>query len=172
MVFKPLLLTLLLAGISWADTGFTSTIRIGETDNSPSCVVGMIQVSTGSLTCHGQVATLTTSGGGGTSTNGGSFPAFILTDSLSARWSVTVDTLGHLVTNKLTSGPTGALVLNTVVLADASGIFWTVTINTVGDLITNVNGVHTNSFNLIPLVDSSGVTWITTAMTTGDLITN
>lgn len=86
----------------YADTGFTSTIRVSETDNSPACTVGQIKVTTGTLTCNGQVATISTggSGGGGSSiTTCGSNPTGIqLTDSASCTWCETVATAGNLVT--------------------------------------------------------------------------
>ena len=66
MVRRSLLLIIAFCGISRADTGFSSTIKVRETDGSPSCVVGQISVSPGTLTCAGQSATLTTGGGGGT----------------------------------------------------------------------------------------------------------
>lgn len=65
MVRKTLLLIALFSGISWADTGFGSTIRVSETDNTPACTVGQIKVSPATLTCSGQVATITTGGSGG-----------------------------------------------------------------------------------------------------------
>jgi|GEM_PF-3140155 len=64
MVRKAILLTLLSA-FSFADTGFKDTIRVTETDLSPSCMAGQIKVSPGTLTCNGQTATITTGGGGG-----------------------------------------------------------------------------------------------------------
>ena len=54
---------LLVAGISFADTGFPSSINIKETDGSPMCQAGQIQVSPGTLICTGNVATITTGGG-------------------------------------------------------------------------------------------------------------
>lgn len=50
---------------AWADTGFYSTIRVTETDNSPACTVGQLKVSPGTLTCTGQSATVTTGGSSG-----------------------------------------------------------------------------------------------------------
>lgn len=64
MVRKPLLLVLGLTSLVYADTGFKSTIVVKETDNAPSCVAGEVKVSPGTLTCSGQVATVTTGGGG------------------------------------------------------------------------------------------------------------
>jgi len=111
----------------------------------------------------------------GTSTGvagAGSYPAFILMDSLSVRWAVTVDTTGHLVTTPMASGPSGALFAHQIVLKDSSGIFWTVTINTIGDLITTVGGNYNQSVDRIPIVDVNGVTWILTVLTSGNLDTN
>lgn len=48
-----------------ADTGFSNTLRVSETDNSPACTVGQIKVTAGTLTCNGQVATISTGGGSG-----------------------------------------------------------------------------------------------------------
>lgn len=64
---KSLFLILGLIGIAMADTGFKNTLLITETDNSPKCTVGQIKVSTGTLTCNGQTATISTGGGGGSS---------------------------------------------------------------------------------------------------------
>lgn len=68
--FGGFLLVASLAGIINADTGFYSTIRVTETDNSPACQVGQIKVSPNTLACNGQTATITIGGGasGGAST--------------------------------------------------------------------------------------------------------
>lgn len=65
MVRKPLLLILALAGFASADTGFPSTIKVTETDNSPSCVAGQIKFGAGQVSCSGQTATVTITGGSG-----------------------------------------------------------------------------------------------------------
>ena len=106
-----------------------------------------------------------------TGTGNGSYPAFVLDDSLSVRWAVTVDTTGHLVTTARAAGPSGALVMNQIVLTDSAGVFWTVTINTIGDLITTVGGNFNTSIRQIPLIDANGVTWLVTVLTTGNLDT-
>lgn len=62
---KSAFLILFLSGWAIADTGFTNTIQVTETDNSPKCQAGQIKVSPGSLTCSGQTATITTGGGAG-----------------------------------------------------------------------------------------------------------
>lgn len=59
MVRKSLLLIGFLSAFSFADTGFRSTIRVTETDNSPSCQAGQIKFSAGSVACAGNVATIT-----------------------------------------------------------------------------------------------------------------
>lgn len=65
MVRKSFLLILALAGFASADTGFPSTIKVTETDNSPSCVAGQIKFGAGQVSCSGQTATVTITGGGG-----------------------------------------------------------------------------------------------------------
>lgn len=65
MVRKSLLLILALAGFASADTGFPSTIKVTETDNSPSCIAGQIKFGAGQVSCSGQTATVTITGGGG-----------------------------------------------------------------------------------------------------------
>lgn len=71
MVRRTLLLIAALTSFCHADTGFYSTINVTETDGSPACQAGQLKVSTGTLTCSGQTATISTGGGGGGS--GGSF---------------------------------------------------------------------------------------------------
>lgn len=66
MVRKTVLLILACCGLAKADTGYPSTIRVTETDNSPACTIGQIKVTPGTLSCSGQTATITTGGGGGT----------------------------------------------------------------------------------------------------------
>lgn len=67
MVHKSILLTLLLASIGFADTGWKDTINVTESDNSPKCQVGQIKFSAGSLTCNGQTASIAVGGGGASS---------------------------------------------------------------------------------------------------------
>lgn len=67
---KKLLLTLLLASVSSADTGWKDMVNVTETDNSPKCQVGQLKFSPGSVTCHGQSATITTGSGGGGGSSG------------------------------------------------------------------------------------------------------
>lgn len=107
MVLKKVFLIMFLTGSAFGDTGFTSTIRVSETDNSPACTVGQIKVSTGTLTCQGQVGIIATGGsGGGSFTACGSNPAGLqFTDSASCTWCTTVATTGNLVTT-LQSCPT------------------------------------------------------------------
>jgi len=64
MVRRTLFLILTLAGYGFSDTGFSTTIQVTETDNSPKCQAGQLKVSAGTLTCSGQTATITTGGGG------------------------------------------------------------------------------------------------------------
>lgn len=65
MMRRAIFLLLAVCGVAKADTGFGSTIRVNETDNSPACTVGLISVSPGTLTCAGQKATISTGGGSG-----------------------------------------------------------------------------------------------------------
>lgn len=130
--------------------------------------------------------------------NTGDYPAFILSDSSSKRWSVTVDATGHLTTTLTASGPTGALIQNAIVLrvpntfvdsasaawavsvnpagnlvtASVAAAFYTVTINTSGDLVTTAGGTLNNALEYIPLIDSTGLTWLVTVLPNGDLDTN
>lgn len=69
MVRKSLFLILALAGFASADTGFPSTIKVTETDNSPSCVAGQIKFGAGQVSCSGQTATVTITGGSGGSSS-------------------------------------------------------------------------------------------------------
>lgn len=112
-------------------------------------------------------------GGSGTSTAvaGGSYSAFILNDSLSVRWAVTVNTTGHLVSTARASGPSGALIMNQIVLNDNTGILWKLSINTIGDLITTQYAGWTPSIEQILLEDSLSVTWIVSVIDAGNLVT-
>ncbi len=116
MVFKKVLLIMVLASPSFSDTGFTSTIRVSETDSSPACTVGQIKVTAGTLTCNGQVATISTGGGSGltylhdTSSDTVSSADLefqsvsmgpVLVDASSCKWRTTVTTAGNLVTTLL-----------------------------------------------------------------------
>lgn len=117
MVLKKILLMLLFVSPTFGDTGFTSTIRVSETDSSPACTVGQIKVSAGTLTCNGQVATVSTGGGGSslpflasTSSNtvssadlefNASTVGPVLVDSSSCKWRTTITTAGNLVTTLL-----------------------------------------------------------------------
>lgn len=62
---RSFLLTLLLPIFGFCDTGFKDTIRVTEIDGAPTCMAGQLKVTNGTLTCSGQVATVTTGGGGG-----------------------------------------------------------------------------------------------------------
>lgn len=63
MVYRSFFLVLLLGCIAYADTGQTGTVKLLDSSVPRSCVAGQINVSPGTLTCAGQVATLTTGGG-------------------------------------------------------------------------------------------------------------
>lgn len=69
MVRKSLFLILALAGFVSADTGFPSTIKVTETDNSPSCIAGQIKFGAGQVACSGQTATVTIAVGSGGSSS-------------------------------------------------------------------------------------------------------
>lgn len=125
MVRKSVFLMLALCGVARADTGFTSSIKITETDNSPSCVVGQIKVSTGTLTCAGQTATISTGGGGGSgnyvSKTGDTISGDleftlssigpILLDSNGCTWRAGVDTSGVLTTALLNCPASGFILM-------------------------------------------------------------
>lgn len=70
---KKLLLTLcavpLIGNILHADTGWKDTIQFTETDGSPKCMAGQVKVGAGQLTCSGQTATLSITGGSGGSSS-------------------------------------------------------------------------------------------------------
>lgn len=68
-MYKKLLLISLLAAPAFADTGFRDVIRVQEEDGSPACWAGALKVTNQTLTCNGQVATVTTGGGGGGSSS-------------------------------------------------------------------------------------------------------
>lgn len=136
MGFKKVLVMLLLASAAYGDTGFTSTIRVTETDNSPACTVGQIKVSTGSLTCSGQTAIISTGGGGGSGTpsgtsgniqynNSGSFGGASFFNIHASSSSTTADTLW-------TASSVGP------VLTDANGCTWRAGVSTLGTLSTTL----------------------------------
>lgn len=60
---KILFALLALSSSAFADTGFSSTIRVSEADGAPACTVGQVKFSNGSVTCSGQSASVTSGGG-------------------------------------------------------------------------------------------------------------
>lgn len=135
MVFKKILLILLVSTPVFSDTGFTSTIRVSETDNSPACTVGQIKVSTGSLTCNGQVATISTGGGsGGTGTPGGSSGNIQYNNSGSlggaSFFNIHSSSTSTSADTAWTTSGVGP------VLTDSDGCTWRATVQTTGNLVT------------------------------------
>lgn len=132
MAYRSLLLVLLLGGIAFADTGYPSTIRVTETDNSPACTIGQIKVSPGSLTCQGQTAIITTGGSGGGSNINGSInnanqysdAYYSVTGSSNVISGLVPGTSGYVLT---TGGPTVPP-------------FWSPKSTPTAISITNVNG--------------------------------
>lgn len=64
MGIRALFLILFTAAASYADTGFRDMIHVTETDGSPKCMAGQMKFGAGQLTCAGNVATVTITGGG------------------------------------------------------------------------------------------------------------
>lgn len=65
MVRRSLLLALACVALATADTGFYSTVQVTETDGSPKCQAGQIKFGAGQVSCSGQTATVTITGGSG-----------------------------------------------------------------------------------------------------------
>ena len=110
-MLKKVLLIMALASPAMADTGFTSTIKLLDKNTPVSCVAGQINVSQGTLSCSGQVATLTTGGGSnvtlcGTGNNGIQF-----IDTASCKWCQTVNTSGSIVTALISCPATGFILM-------------------------------------------------------------
>jgi len=166
MVRKAILLTLLSA-FSFADTGFKDTIRVTETDLSPSCMAGQIKVSPGTLTCNGQTATITTGGGGG-----GGNVGFFLRDTSLNLWQVSINTAGALITTAASSATTGSTLRSSIVFQDSASSFWTLTVNTSGTLITTSAGSFPLNIRDILINDSTGFTWVVSVNTIGSLVTS
>lgn len=112
MVRKSLFLVLLLTGVLWADTGFRDTISITETDGVPKCMAGQIKFSAGTVTCSGQVATVTNTGGGGgggptgqiNNANQYALPYYSVTGSSNVLSGLAAGTSGQVLTTGGTSG--------------------------------------------------------------------
>ncbi len=64
MVRRAIFLILAVCGISRADTGFTSTVKVKDGTGTPSCVAGQITFGNNQVTCSGQTATVTAGGSG------------------------------------------------------------------------------------------------------------
>mgnify|MGYP000399651144 CR=1 FL=1 len=111
------------------------------------------------------------SSGGSSTVSGGSYPAFILTDSSSVRWSVTVLTTGNLMTTATPSGPSGALSMHSIILKDPNGLLWEVTILPTGHLVTTPYSGYIPGIEKILLVDDDDITWIVSVSDAGNLIT-
>ena len=161
-------LLILLSSSAFADTGFKDLIRFREVDGSPSCMAGQVNVSAGTLTCSGNIATLVTGGGSG----GGGYIGFYLKDSALNAWYITVNPTGHLVTTQVGSTTTGTLYRTSFGLKDSAGSVWLVSINTSGNLITNSGGAYSQAVNDVLINDSNNFTWIVSVNTSGNLVTS
>ena len=156
MVRRALLLIFGLVGLARADTGYASTIRVTETDNSPACTIGQLKVSAGSLTCAGQTATVVTGGGGG----GGS-SALGVTTGTTAGWTTMI------------SSPTGAIVADqsqfSVGLQGGTTAFLTIAYSS-----TNVTGNYTttstDSFITANCGSACTITLSTTSIRSGKVL--
>lgn len=112
------------------------------------------------------------SGGSSAGSDGGSYPAFILTDSDGVRWAVTVlPTTGNLFTEVAPSGPSGALSMHSIILKDPTGDLWSVTILPTGNLFTAEYVGYIPGIERIPIIDDDGITWIVSIDDTGHLWT-
>lgn len=131
---KILALGLLCVPLScFADTGYKNSIQVTETDNSPMCMAGQIKFSAGSLTCAGNVATVTS---GGSSGSGSSVYSATATASFPFGFSASTGVFSSRITaSNITSLP---------VQADSSSNFYGAPISlstaVVGNLpVTNLN---------------------------------
>jgi len=150
MVRKSLLLILGLAASVFADTGVTGTIKIKDSSGSPSCVVGQVNVSPGTLTCAGQTATLTTGGSGGSSSletmvNGVRVSSPTASINLIAGTNVTLS--GSLV-----GGTTAAITINSSGGAGGSGIVSPGTFTWVNNQGMSVSTFTATQFSSAPVM--------------------
>lgn len=60
---KKIIALLFLSTYVFADTGYSSTIRVTEQDGSPACTVGQLKFGNGTLSCSGQSVTVGSSSG-------------------------------------------------------------------------------------------------------------
>ena len=167
MVRRALFLVIALLGSGYADTGFRDLIQVTEPDGSPRCMAGQLKFSAGSLTCSGNVATVSTGGGGSSP----SFPAFVLRDSASTAWSVTISTTGQMV-SATSAAPSGAWTPHTLTFRDNTEATWSVSISTRGTLSTSTANSYTPSIPAVILHDDNDIGWIVTISSGGAFHTN
>jgi len=145
MVRKPLLLILLLAGMAYADTGMTSTIRVTETDNSPSCVVGQIKFGSGQVSCSGQTATITITGGSG---SGGSSALEVLAGVARSSPTATIGFPPTQFSGSVTgSSMTVTLLASSVTLQGQNVIFKTATLQSGATFYVSSGTVNSLTMN-------------------------
>lgn len=149
MVRRSLLLILGLAAIAWGDTGQTSTVKLLDPNTPVSCVAGQINVSPGTLSCAGQVATLTTGGGGG---SGGSSSLEVMVNSVRITSpTATVNEVagtGIKITGLLTGGATSQVTTSlSQNIAQSETITGSSLTVTGPGGITNTYGVVSGTFN-------------------------
>lgn len=158
---RALLVILALSGWAIADTGFYSTINIKTTDNQTMCQVGQIKVSPATLTCSGQVATITTGGGGGG--GGSSSSTAISTGSATSSVIVSSPTTNLVFDNNVfkatLSGSTSAfMTLNSSSVTLQGPIVSSVSVNAITPgQISSVNASQINAGSLGTSVIASSV---------------
>lgn len=114
--------------------------------------------------------TPTVSGGGGGSSS--YLTKFVLVDSGSNAWEVSVNSSGALITTSVGSIPAGVIARSSIVVQDADFGFWTITVNTSGALVTASGGSPSATISDLLLNDSTNKTWVITVNTSGNLVTS
>ena len=128
-------------------------------------MVGQAMVITG---VSGSTMTTAFSNAGGGGTNLG----FIVRDSGSNLWAITVSTTGHLVASSASALAPGYLAPNGVVMTDQVGGYWTLASDTGGHITIIAGGSYDSTLRSFTLVDSNYVSWIISVNNTGHLIVN
>lgn len=153
MVYRSLLLILALAGAALADTGYSSTIQVTESDNSPMCQVGQLKFTAGTVTCSGGSASITSGGASFPVSQNVSFSDTSLYGILASTWSdsASTGTVGEYRSNQLasTNCPTSGVWADACTLTLSSGN-WIVSGNMTFNGATNTEpivGISTVSGN-------------------------
>lgn len=119
----------------------------------------------------GSTAPAGSGGGGGGTNSGGAFQFFVIDDTNSVHWEVSVGVNGNLISATVGSIPAASLYPNTFVIQDASFGYWKITITTQGNLVSTSGGSSASSIVDVLLNDSTSRTWILSITTGGNLVT-